>query len=152
MHARFKTHAALGKRLWFTALWLQFFFIICITMPFNRGFAHRLIECAMLASIGLCCVKIFLVDTLSVKALGFSAAVLAVCAVSALVSKQRLFLGLIALVMSCRGNIFPADCPALRSVQHWLHHPDFAALCLGLSASKHHRDSLYDRIFENLVQ
>lgn len=114
MLAKLKDNTALGEKLWFAALWLQFFFIICLTMPFNHGLAHKLIECAMLLSIGLCCVKIFLVDRMSVKALMVTAVVLILCTVSALAAQQRLFLGLMALVMSCRRISFR------RIIQHYV--------------------------------
>lgn len=96
----------IGEKLWFTALWVQFFYIACITMPWNHGLAHLFIECTMLASIMLCCVKIFFVDRESAKALCLAAAVLAVSTVSALAAHQRHFLGLIALVMGCRDISF----------------------------------------------
>lgn len=104
--AKLKNSTALGEKLWFAALWLQFFFIICMTMPFNQGLAGRLIKCVMLLSIGLCCIKILLIDQMSAKALGVSAVVLFLCAVSALIARQLLFLGLMALVISCRDISF----------------------------------------------
>lgn len=119
MPAKLKNNTALGESLWFSALWLQFFFILCITMPFNQGLAHRLIEFAMVLSIELCCVKLLLEDKLSTKELWFTAAALALCTASAWIARQRPFLGLMALVMSCRRISFR------KILQH------YALFCIG---------------------
>lgn len=122
MSAKLKINTALGEKLWFAALWLQFFYVFCIAMPFNHGLAHRLIELAMLLSVGLCWVKILFADQMPPKAQLAAAAALILCTVSALIAHQRSFLGLMALVMSCRRISFR------RIIRH------YALFCIGCIA------------------
>lgn len=96
----------LTEKLWMCSLWMQFAYMFLSSTPWNRGSFHHLVECLLILSIGLCCVKALFADDLGIRPRLGIFAVFCLCAVSALIAKQRLFLGLIALVFSCRGISF----------------------------------------------
>lgn len=95
-----------AEKLWFCGLWAQFLYMFLSSLPWNHGLFHHCAELLLVISIGLCCVKALLLDDISIRSRLSVFAVICLCTLSALIAKQRLFLGLIALVFSCRGISF----------------------------------------------
>lgn len=95
-----------AEKLWLCSLWMQFLYMFLSSLPWNHGFFHHCVELLLIISIGLCCVKALLLDDISIRSRLSVLAVICLCTLSALIARQRLFLGLIALVFSCRGISF----------------------------------------------